>query len=229
MRLYTKVIILLLGMTLACEPVIAQKFTKKEQARREARAKNYFYGNTFSLQAGFVNSWLRRNTIVSTTEAGFSDVYQNNRQSFAIGATWNRAVNKWWGWEAGLFYAGFGGEKCVYYNSGLQGTTSQFRSDRSTVMKYGAIELQGLARFFYPLSYFSRVSFDLGVHLDKVVAGGDGVANWDFGPALGVSYEWKYLVGRVIYMPGINTGLVSDAKTAQNSIWFNVGYRFWKK
>lgn len=216
-------------MTLACEPVIAQRFTKKEQARREARAKNYFYGNTFSLQAGFVHSWLRRNSVVSESEAGFCDVYQNNRQSFAIGATWNRAINKWWGWEAGLYYAGLGGEKCVYFDSGLAGTTSQLRDDRSEKISYGTIEAQGMARFFCPMTYYSRLSFDLGVHIDKVVAGGDAVANWDFGPVAGVSYEWKHLVGRVLYMPGINTKLVSGAKTAQNALWFNVGYRFWKK
>lgn len=216
-------------MTLASEPVIAQRFTKKEQARREARAKNYFYGNTFSLQAGFVNSWFRRNTVVSESEAGFSNVFQNTRQSFDVGVTWNRAVNKWWGWEAGLFYAGLGGEKCVYYDSGLAGTNSQFRDDRSEQLNYGVMELQGFARFFYPLTYFSRISLDLGVHLDKVVAGGDNVSNWDYGPAVGVSYEWKHLVGRVVYVPGVHTSLVSGAATAQNSIWFNVGYRFWKK
>lgn len=229
MRLFTKVIIILLGMTLACEPVMSQRFTKKEQARREARAKNYFYGNTFSLQAGFVNSWLRRNTIVSASEAGFCDVYQNNRQSFAIGATWDRAVKKWWGWEAGVFYAGMGGEKCAYYNSGLPGTTSQLRSDRSQSIDYGVIELQGSVRFFLPLTYFSRLSLDMGVHVDKVVAGGDEVSGWDLGPMVGVSYEWKHIIGRVTYMPGINTGLISGAETAQNSMWFTVGYRFWKK
>lgn len=216
-------------MVLAFEPVLAQKFTKKEQARREARAKNYFYGNSFSIQAGYTHAWLRRNTIPSSSEFGFSTVYQNTRPAFNIGMTWDRSVNKWWGTGLGMFYTGLGGQKCTYYNSGLAGTSSQLRSDRTEDLNYGAISVHGLFRAYCPITYFSRISLDLGLHVSKNVNAGDDISSFDYGPVAGVSYEWKHLSVRVLYIPGVNTNLMSGAETAQNSLWFNVGYRLWKK
>ena len=51
-----KSLAVLLFCFVAVAPSFAQKFTKREQARREAREKYYFCGNMFTLTAGYNHS-----------------------------------------------------------------------------------------------------------------------------------------------------------------------------
>ncbi len=49
MQINKRSVLLIIFMMVVAMPSFAQRFTKKEQAKREARAINYFYGNSFTV------------------------------------------------------------------------------------------------------------------------------------------------------------------------------------
>ena len=88
MQINKRSVLLIIFMMVVAMPSFAQRFTKKEQAKREARAINYFYGNSFTVSAGYVHSWLTRDRFTDST-FGRSGAYQNTRDSYAFSFSWD--------------------------------------------------------------------------------------------------------------------------------------------
>jgi len=220
-------LLFLLSLVLAM-PMYGQRFTKKEQALREARAKNYFYGNSFTLSAGYNHSWLTKDEFDNTeNKFGQTGAYQNNRKSFAFLFSWDICKQKGHGYQFSLGYLNNGGQKVVYYDAGL-GSGTQLRNDLTQNIHTQIIEVQGAYRWFFPLTYKSRISLNAGVYVDRMIGTNDFCRDWDMGVLVGVGYDWKSLSTSIIYKPGVYPNLISDSNTRQAALMFNVGLRLWK-
>lgn len=218
-------LLLLLSLVLSM-PIYGQRFTKKEQALREARAKNYFYGHSFTLSAGYVHSWLTKDAFDNTDKNfGQTGAYQNTHEAFDFMFSWDICHNKYYGYQFSLGYLHNGGQKVVYYD-GLYGP--QLRDDLTEDIITKNIEAQAVFRGFLPLTYKSRVSLNAGIYLDKLVGSNDYARNWDMGLLVGVGYDWKYLAASISYKPGVYPNIISKSNTRQAALMFNVGIRLWK-
>lgn len=217
-------LLLLLSLLLAL-PVFGQRFTKKEQALREARAINYFYGHSFTFSAGYVHSWLTKDKFDNTGVQGRSGAFQNTCNSFDFMFSWNMCFKKHFGYQLSAGYLQNGGQKVVYQDMGYG---PQLREDLSEDIRTQNIEVQAVLRGFLPLTYKSRLSLNAGVYVDKLVGSNDLAHNWDLGVLVGVGYDWKCLSTSITYKPGIFSHIIQDSHSRQAALMFNVGVRVWK-
>lgn len=219
--------LLLLGIT-AFTPTFAQKFSKKDKAREEARAQNYFCGASFTATAGYEHSWMTNGDIpvLSTDKFGRSQSYRNTHEAFNVGFLWDQSFSRRWGMQHGLYYVQKGGELTTFHDN-------QFGLGKlpltSEDIKIHGIELQGLGRYFFPLTHVSRLSIGTGWYLTKLMSDGTGVGNWDMGLMGNIGYDYRHLSVSVSYQPGLYRKVTDDADTRLNAIAVNVGFRFWRK
>jgi len=213
-------------MLVVAIPSFAQRFTKKEQAKREARAINYFYGNSFTVSAGYVHSWLATKNFTETAY-GRTGAFQNTRDSYAFSFAWDYNKKKHHGFRVSAGYAQFGGEKIFYSDQGL-GYGRQERYDLNETIHLNEIIVEGKYRFFIPLTYKSRISLDAGVYLARIVGSYDTCEDWDMGPVVGIGYDWKHLSLGVDYLPGVWNKVIDGGNTRVCALMFNVGFHFWK-
>ncbi len=226
MHFNKRAVLLFFIMVIVAMPSFAQRFTKKEQAKREARAINYFYGNSFTLSAGYVHSWLARDRFTENA-FGRTGAYQNTRDSYAFSFSWDYNKKKHHGFRVSAGYAQFGGEKIYYSDQGL-GYGRQQRYDLTQQIHLNEVTVQGKYRYFIPLTYKSRLSLDAGLYVSRIVGSYGDADDWDFGPVVGIGYDVKHLSLGLDYMPGV-WGNVIDGSTARvSALIFNVGFHFWK-
>jgi len=219
-------LLLLLSLVLAL-PIYGQRFTKKEQALREARAKNYFYGNSFTLSAGYVHSWLTKDSFESETIFGRTGAYQNTHNSFDLMFSWDICKKKTYGFQFSAGYVVNGGQKSIYQDNGL-GYGPQLREDLTDDFKTQNVEVQGVYRYFIPMTYKSRLSLNAGLYVDRLIGTNDYCRDWDMGVLVGIGYDWKSLATSVTYKPGVYPNIIADSDTRMGALMFNVGIRLWK-
>lgn len=207
-------------------PSFGQRFTKKEQALREARSINYFYGNSFKISAGYVHSWLSRDDF-SNNAFGESGAFLNTRPSFGASFAWDYCKKKTHGFEVSLHYAQFGGQKVFYYDGNL-GYGPQLRTDKTEQIHINQVMLMSKYRYFIPLTYTSRLSLNAGAYVGRVTGSYDAAENWDFGAVVGVGYDWKHLSVGVDYLPGVWSNVIEDSSSRIGAVMFNVGVHLWK-
>ena len=225
-KIFTLILILAGAMQL---PLHAQKFSKREQAKKEARAINYFHGSSFTVTTGYLHSWMTDGLIspASTQPFGKSEYYKNAHEAFDLGFLWDHAFSRHWGMQHGLYYTQKGGEMVEYFDNGFG--VGPIPVGRESIA-IGGLELQSMARFFIPLTYHSRLSINGGFYLTKMLNETDkGVRKWDMGLMCGLGYDWKHLSVSVNYQPGLYTKICDNSKVKMNALMFNVGYRFWKE
>ena len=221
-------VMLLLAVT-APSGLYAQKFSKKEQARREAREANYFCGATFTLTAGYEHSWMNEQSVsLSSKYYGKSEKWANTHDYFNVGFLWDQALSKKWGVQAGLFYKQKGGDHLFYYDNGL-GYGAILRPEETVEAGINMIELQSQMRRFFALSPKSRVSVGAGIFIDKFIDTPDDVRNWNLGVQASLGYDWRHLALSVTYQCGLLPSVVCDCNSRLSSVSVNAGFRFWKK
>lgn len=222
----------ILGLLLAVcvfPSVYAQKFTKKEQARREARKANYFYGASFTFTGGYVHSWMNEKSVDLDTEYyGKSEKWGNTHNSFNVGFLWDQAISRKWGVQTGLFYNQKGGDHLYYYDNGL-GYGSILRDEETEEAAIHMVELQSQIRLFLPVGTYSRYSLNGGIFIDKFVNSPSNVRNWNLGVQAGIGYDFKHLSVNATYQCGLLPSVVDDCKSRLSSVSINIGYRIWKK
>lgn len=226
MHIDKKLILLTLLAMIVSLPTFAQRFTKKEQALREARAINYFYGHSFTLSSGYVHSWLSTDKF---TPANFGQTgqYANTRESFAFSFAWDYCRAKHHGVQLAVSYAQYGGQKLFYADQGL-GYGSQLRPDLTQSIHINNLLLQPSYRYFIPLTYKSRLSLDAGMYLSRVLGKYDDAKDWDYGLSVGMGFDWRHLTLGVNYMPGINSNIIEHSDTRIGALTFSVGLHLWK-
>lgn len=226
-------ILALLGVGLyEATPLSAQRFTKKEQARRDARAANYFYGATFALTAGYVHSWMSKSPIdLSTHYYGQSAQIQNTHDSFNLGFVWDQALDKKWGLQTGLYYMRKGCDKMFYYDNGTSADYGQqLLKEKTEELLIQGLELQFQGRRFFPLNQTTRLSINAGLYVSRFLDEPKDFHKWDLGPMCGIGCDWTHLYTNVSYQPGVFSNVVDrNCKSRLGSLWVNVGVRFWKK
>lgn len=208
-------------------PAHGQKFSKRLEARKEARAANYFYGAQFTLAAGYVHSWMTTSAVrMNISQFGRSAQIKNTHDAFDIGFLYDQAFNRRWGLQTGLYYTQKGGEHMTYSDQGLG--YGPILYDRYGLTVHG-VELQALGRCFLPLAYDSRLSLGVGPYITKLIDVPDGFRNWDLGLMVSIGYDWRHWSASLSYQPGLNSGVVEHSDTRMNALSVNVGFRFWKK
>jgi hypothetical protein len=219
--------VLLLGLT-TITPTFAQKFSKKEKEREEARAANYFHGSSFTATAGYVHSWITDGDIATTSASKFgkSESYRNTHNAFNIGFLWDHSFSRHWGMQHGLYYMQKGGEKSTFYDNKLGVGKLPYST---TNLLVSGVELQGMGRYFIPLTHTSRLSVNAGWFITKLINGGNGVGNWDLGLQCGIGYDYRHLALSLTYQPGLYRNYTDDSDARMNALMFNVGFRFWRK
>lgn len=222
------ILVFLFALSLAPATLYAQKFTKKAQLRREAREANYFYGASFTFTSGYVHSWLTNNAISNTTAyKGKSERWGNTNNHFDIGFAWDQSFNKHWGLQTGLYFTNKGGDHLYYFEQFYGPILLDEKTEEVNIM---AGELQSQIRFFIPFAKKMRLSLNAGVFLDKIVDHPTDVKNWNFGPQVGLGFDWAHLSTSVTYQAGVIDGmLIKNSNTRQNALCVNIGYRIWKK
>jgi hypothetical protein len=214
---------------IACPTLFAQKFTKREQARRQAREEYYFCGATFTLTAGYVHSWMNYKSISSDNyAAGRSEYWGNTDNSFNLGFAWDQAFNKKWGMQTALYYMRKGGDHLYYYDSDM-GYGKILRPEETEEITWQGAELQCQVRYFINLSKHQRVTVNAGVYVDKLVGSPAGMGNWNLGPQVGLGYDWRQLSVSTTYQPGVFQPITSHSHSTQSALMVNLGFRFWKK
>lgn len=226
MHINKRLLLLVFAVLIVAMPSFGQRFTKKEQALREARAINYFYGNSFTLSTGYVHSWLTTDNFTENT-FGRTGAIQNTRESFGFTFAWDYCKTKTHGYQVSVDYAQFGGEKNYYYDLGL-GYGPQQRYDLAEQIHLNEVMLKGAYRYFIPLTYKSRVSVDAGLYFARILGSYDDCKDWDMGAYLGLGYDWKHLSVGVNYMPGIYGNVIDDSNTRIGALMFKVGLHIWK-
>lgn len=213
----------------ACPTLFAQKFTKREQARRQAREEYYFCGATFTLTAGYVHSWMNFKSVSDDNLGkGFCEYWGNTDNSFNLGFAWDQAFNKKWGMQTALYYMRKGGDHLYYYDNGLD-YGKVMRQEETEEITWQGAELQCQARYFLNLSKHQRMSLNAGIYIDKLVGSPSGMGNWNLGPQVGIGYDLWQFSASVTYQPGVFQAIVEDCHTAQSALMVNLGFRFWKK
>lgn len=223
--------ILILLFALSLGPTLhAQKFTKKAQARREAREANYFYGASFTFTSGYVHSWMSNNVIdLQSDYYGKSERWGNTNNHFDIGFAWDQAINKHWGIQTGLYFTNKGGDHLYYYNNGL-GMGPILLTEKTDEVNVKLAELQTQCRYFIPLAQKLRLSLNAGLYLDRTIKEPSGIRKWNFGPQVGLGFDWTHYSASVTYQPGVFDGMtVKNSNARQSALCVNIGYRIWKK
>jgi len=226
-----KLLTVLLFTFISIAPIFAQRFTKREQARREAREKNYFCGNTFTLTAGYNHSWLSSSMIeLGSSYYGKSEKLANTKEAFNVGFLWDYAFKNTtkWSTQVGAYYTVKGGQHLYYYDNEL-GQGPQVREEETTNITLQAIEIQGLVRYAFPLGYDKRITLNAGPYISKFINTPDEFKNWDLGVMVGVGLDYKHISASLSYQPGIYSGVSENSNTRVQCVSFNIGYRFWKK
>lgn len=225
----------LLSVILFCfvtvAPSFAQKFTKREQARREARENYYFCGNMFTFTAGYNHSWLTPSAVTLKSDVyGKSEKICNTKDAFNIGFLWDYAFKKYnrWSIQTGLYYTVKGGEHLYYYDNGL-GAGPQLKEENTVKLKNHGIELQCLLRRSFLIAYDQRVTLNVGPYITRLIDTPSEIKGWDLGALVGVGYDYKHLSASVTYQPGVFAHIADQCNTRQANISLNVGFRFWKK
>lgn len=221
-------LILLFGFAVAT-PALAQKFSKKDNAKIEARAKNYFHGASFTFTAGYVHSWMTNGNVPATmtTDFGYSETFKNNHDAFNIGFLWDQSFSRHWGMQNGLYYVQKGGDKLTYHDNGLGIGPLPRTSDDITLH---GMEWQCLARYFFPLAHKSRLSLNAGGYITNLWSHhSDGIRKWDVGVMCGIGYDYRHLAVSASYQPGVYHNVSNNSDLRLSSIMLNVGFRFWKK
>lgn len=226
-----KILSVLLISLITIAPAFAQKFTKREQARREARENYYFCGNMFTFTAGYNHSWLTSSDVTqSSVNYGRSEKIANTHEDFNAGFLWDHAFknSKKWSLQSGLYYTSKGGEHLYYYDNGL-GAGPQCRNEETKELKIQGIEAQLLLRRTFLIAYDQRITLNAGPYLSKLIDQPDEIKKWDFGAMVGVGYDYKHWSASVSYQPGCFPGIAKKCNTRQANISVNFGYRIWKK
>lgn len=218
----------LLAVLTLTPTVYAQKFTKREQARREAREANYFCGATFSFCSGYVHSWMSNNVIDKRLSYGKSERWANTNNHFDLGFAWDQAFNKHWGIQSGLYFMNKGGDHLYYYDNGL-GYGKILRDEETDEVNAQSVEFQSQVRYFVPLAKKARLSLNAGYYIDKIIGKPSGFSHWNLGPQVGLGVDWMHLSTSVTYQPGLFENVVNDSHSRQSAVCVNIGYRFWKK
>lgn len=218
----------LLGL-LVMAPLSAQKFTKKEQARREAREANYFHGASFTFTAGYQYSFLTEHPSTAANYVyGKSDRWGNNHSFFNAGFLWDQSVSKKWGVQTGLYYTQKGGEHLFFYDNQL-GSGPIARPEETIEANADLIELQNQVRWFFPVRYKSRFSVNAGWFLDRSLHTPKNFAKWNYGLQMGVGFDWNHLSVSATYQQALYPDMVKSCNSTLNGFSINVGYRLWKK
>ncbi len=222
--------ILVLSFALAIGPsLFAQKFTKKEQARREAREAYYFCGATFTLTAGYVHSWMSNNSIdLFNAPYGKSERWGNTDNSYDLGFIWDQAFNQHWGLQTGAYFSHKGGDHLYYYDNGL-GNGMIMLPEKTQEVRAQMAQLQCQGRYFINLDKKLRLSVNAGCYVDKLFGNPSGYRNWNLGPQAGIGIDWHFISASCTYQAGVWNKVVDDSKSKQSAICVNIGYRFWKK
>lgn len=226
MRINKRVVLLSL-MTLAVTmPTFGQRFTKKEQALREARAANYFYGHSFTLSAGYIHGWLAQDRFVSSTY-GRTGSYEGDRESYAFSFAWDYSKSLHHGFRLSAAYGQFGGSKFFYEDQGL-GYGKQLRADLTETVHLNEVMVFGTYRYFIPLQYKTRLSLDAGLYLSRIVGNYSDAQDWDMGVAVGLGADIDKVSCSLTYLPGIFGNVVDGSTTRVSALMFSVGFHFWK-
>lgn len=221
--------ILVLSLALAIGPsLFAQKFTKREQARREAREAYYFCGATFTLSAGYVHSWMSNSSITPLAQRyGCSENWNNTDNSYNLGFIWDQAFNKHVGLQTGAFFTHKGGDHLYYYDNGL-GYGPILRSEETKEVRAQMAQLQCQARYFINLDKQLRVTLNAGAYIDKIVGNPSGIGHWNMGPQCGIGVDWNHVGVSCTYQMGAWTKVADRSDARQSALCVNIGYRFWK-
>lgn len=224
------IFVLLFVMSLGASSVYAQKFTKKAQARREAREANYFYGASFTFTSGYVHSWMTNHSIDTDSKTfGKSERWGNTNNHFDIGFIWDQAINRHWGIQTGAYFTNKGGDHLFYYDNGL-GYGPILLDEKTDEINVQNIELQSQGRFFIPLAKKLRVSLNAGFYVDHTLKPADGIGKWNLGPQVGLGIDWRHFSTSVTYQPGVFDDMYTkNSHSLQNALTVNVGVRVWKK
>jgi hypothetical protein len=219
--------LLLLGIT-TITPTFAQKFSKKDKEREVARAQNYFHGASFTVTAGYLHSWMTNGDIPTTSSDKFgrSEQYRNTHESVNVGFLWDQSFSRHWGMQHGLYYVQKGGELTTFHDNGLGVGKLPYSSERISI---DGIELQGLGRYFIPLTHESRLSVGAGWYLTKFVGSNSNINNWDLGLQCQVGYDYRHLSVSATYQPGLYRKVTDNSDARLNALMLNVGFRFWRK
>lgn len=226
MYIQKKFLLLSLLAMIVAVPCMGQRFTKKEQALREARAINYFYGNSFTLSTGYVHGWLATDHF-DVNEYGRTGLYGNTRESFAFSFAWDYCKRKNQGIQIAASYAQFGGQKIFYADQGL-GYGPQQRYDLTESIHINEVLLQASYRYFVPLTYKSRLSLNAGIYAGRVLGKYSDAKDWDMGPVVGLGYDYKHLSVGVNYLPGVYNNIIKRSDTRISALMLNVGVHLWK-
>lgn len=228
MRSDKRFILLFIVSLFIAMPVFGQRFTKKEQALREARAKNFFYGHSFTLSAGYVHSWLTTDKFdLTSTKFGRTGQFCNTRESFDAFFSWDYCKSRVWGLQLNGGYVQQGGQKLFYQDMGV-GYGPQLRSDLTETVHLNDAELQLMGRFFLPLTYKSRLSLNAGIYMDRLLGGYSDANDWDMGAVVSLGYDWNHFVASVSYKPGLFPDVIKTFDTRAASVSVNFGFRLWK-
>lgn len=229
MRFDKKFTFLFITALLFAMPAFGQRFTKKEQALREARAKNFFYGHSFTLSAGYVHGWLTTDKFDKTSNIyGRTGQFSNTRESFDAMFSWDICKNRYWGVQFSLGYLQQGGQKLFYQDENL-GYGPQLRPDLTETIHINEAVFDAVGRLFLPLSYKCRLSLNGGVYVSRVLGKYDDCHDWDMGPLVGLGCDWGHWTAGVTYRPGLYGSVIKDCDAGAASVSFNVGFRLWKK
>lgn len=222
--------IFLFGLV-ALTPLYAQKFTKREKARREARENYYFCGNMFTFTAGYNHSWFTPSALKLTSSTfGKSEKMTNTQEGFNLGFLWDHGFkdSKKWSLQSGLYYTLKGGDHLFYYDNGL-GAGPQLKEEETKELSVQGIEAQALLRRAFAINKYQRITVNVGPYITKILDKPDGFKEWDLGAMVGVGYDYKHLSASVSYQPGCFPKVVKKCNTRQANISVNIGYRIWKK
>lgn len=226
-----KIFTVLLFGFVSLAPCFAQKFTKREQARREARENYYFCGNMFTFTAGYNHSWLTPSEIDLISGAyGKSEKIANTKEAFNVGFLWDHAFkdSKKWSIQSGLYYTMKGGEHLYYYDNKL-GMGPQLREEDTEKLTLQGIEVQTLLRRAFPIAYDQRITVNVGPYLTRLIDVPTNAKKWDMGVLIGMGYDYKHWSASISYQPGLFPNIINKCDTRQANISVNFGYRIWKK
>lgn len=225
-----KSILVLLVSLFLVPPAYAQKFTKKEQARREAREANYFCGASFTFTSGYVHSWMTNDPIEGSYSYGKSECWGNTNNHFDIGFLWDQSFSRQWGIQTGLFYTNKGGDHLYYYQDPSLSVDygKKLLAEKTSEINARAIQLQSQARYFVPLSKHQRLSVNAGFYIDRMIKEPDGFGKWNLGPQVGLGYDLFHFSTSVTYQPGLYKSVTKKSDSRQSAICVNIGFRLWK-
>ena len=226
MRVNRYRILLVLFLLVAYMPLSAQRFTKKEQALREARAINYFYGHSFTLSAGYVHGWLLGDHFEDDT-FGRTGSYQNKRESYAFSFDWDICKKKTHGYQFGLDFVQLGGSKIFFEDLGL-GYGKQQRHDLTEQIHLNELMLTGAYRYFIPLTYESRLSLNGGIYVSRILGSYDDAKDWDLGAFVSIGFDYKHWSASVRYYPGVYGNVIDDSTARVAGLSLSIGYHLWK-